>query len=92
MDASPTTGGPVTRYTVEYQPMPGVGAPANPVWSVVGEIIVLPHHTVPGLAPATELPIPGARGGECRRHRGDPRKSAPFKLSLTGWSRRALRT
>jgi hypothetical protein len=49
----PTTGGPVTRYMVEYQPAPAAGAPANPVWNAVGETIVLPHHTVLGLAPAT---------------------------------------
>jgi hypothetical protein len=51
--ASPATGGAVTHYTVEYQPTPAAGAPANPVWSVVGETILLPHHTVLGLAPAT---------------------------------------
>jgi hypothetical protein len=51
--APPTTGGPVTRYMVQYQPTPAAGAPANPVWSAVGETIVLPHHTVVGLAPAT---------------------------------------
>ena len=50
---SPTTGGPVTRYMVEYQPAPTAGAPANPVWSAVGETIILPHHTVLGLAPAS---------------------------------------
>ncbi len=50
---SPTTGGPVTRYMVEYQPAPVAGAPANPVWSAVGETIILPHHTVLGLAPAS---------------------------------------
>jgi hypothetical protein len=49
----PTTGGPVTRYVVEYQPAPAAGAPANPVWSTVGETIILPHHTVLGLAPAS---------------------------------------
>jgi hypothetical protein len=48
----PTTGGPVTRYMVEYQLAPAAGAPANPVWSAVGETIILPHHTVLGLAPA----------------------------------------
>jgi hypothetical protein len=49
----PTTGGPVARYMVEYQPAPAAGAPANPVWSAVGETIILPHHTVLGLAPAS---------------------------------------
>jgi hypothetical protein len=49
----PTTGGPVTRYIVEYQPPPVAGAPANPVWSAVGETIIQPHHTVLGLAPAS---------------------------------------
>jgi hypothetical protein len=51
--APPTTGGPVARYMVQYQPTPAAGAPANPVWSAVGETITLPHHTVLGLAPAT---------------------------------------
>jgi hypothetical protein len=51
--APPTTGGPVTRYLVEYQPAPAAGASANPVWSAVGETIILPHHTILGLAPAT---------------------------------------
>ena len=51
--APSTTGGPVTHYMVEYQPTLAVGAPANPVWSAVGETIVLPHHTILGLAPAT---------------------------------------
>jgi hypothetical protein len=43
----------VTRYMVEYQQPPAAGAPANPVWNAVRETIVLPHHTVLGLAPAT---------------------------------------
>jgi Fibronectin type III domain len=50
--APPTTGGPVMGYIVEYQPT-AAGTPANPVWNAVGETIVLPHHTVLGLAPAT---------------------------------------
>jgi hypothetical protein len=49
----PTTGGAVARYAVEYQPTPATGAPANPVWSAVSETIVLPHHTIVGLASAT---------------------------------------
>ena len=51
--APPTTGGPVTHYLVQYQPTPPAGGPANPVWSAVGETIVLPYCTVLGLAPAT---------------------------------------
>jgi hypothetical protein len=51
--APPTSGGRITHYIVQYQQTPAAGAPANPVWSAVGETIVLPHHTVLGLAPAT---------------------------------------
>ena len=39
-------------YKVEYQLTPAAGT-LNPVWNAVGETIVLPHHTVLGLAPAT---------------------------------------
>jgi hypothetical protein len=51
--AAPTTGGPVMGYKVEYQQTAAAGAAVNTVWNAVGETIVLPHHTVLGLAPAT---------------------------------------
>jgi hypothetical protein len=51
--APPTTGGPVTHYMVQYQPTPAAGASPNPVWSADSETVVRPHHTVFGLAPAT---------------------------------------
>jgi hypothetical protein len=51
--ARPTTGGPVTRYQVEYQVAPAANAAPNPVWFAVGETVLAPHHTVLGLTPGT---------------------------------------
>ena len=80
--APPTTGGPVTHYMVEYQPTLVVDAPANPVWSAVGETIVLPHHTVLGLAPATnyqfQVRAVNAGGPATRRRRSS--KPRPRRL------------
>ena len=80
--SAPTDGGPVAGYVVQYQQKPVAGAPANPVWSTVGETIILPHHTVLALAPATEYTFQ-VRAVNNAGQMGDPETIGPIPNSAS---------